>query len=127
MSSIHSCGGVWRRISRPASGAGQSLADYRRADELMRELPFIEPPSDMRERFFNSPEYLKLANARARQRNFITPLTAALVAAAMLVVALGGALLIRQGVSGQQRRASQAPQRTLATLAARRHWPLAPV
>lgn len=78
------------------------LEDYRSADNLMRALPFIEPPSDMRERFFNSPEYLKLANARARQRNFITPLTAALVAAAVLVVALGGALLIRHGVSGQQ-------------------------
>jgi anti-sigma factor RsiW len=78
------------------------LEDYRRADDLMRELPFIEPPSDMRERFFNSSEYLKLANARARQRSFITPLTAALVAAALLVVALGGALLIRHGVSGQQ-------------------------
>jgi anti-sigma factor RsiW len=78
------------------------LGDYRRADDLMRELPFIEPPSDMRERFFNSPEYLKLANARARQRSFVTPLSAALVAAALLVVALGGALLIRHGVSGQQ-------------------------
>src|SRR6185437_7149823 len=76
------------------------LADFRRADELMSELPFIEPPSDMRDRFFNSPEYLKLANARARQRSFITPLSAAIVAAAMLVVALGGALLIRHGMTG---------------------------
>ncbi|HEX5441558.1 MAG TPA: zf-HC2 domain-containing protein [Ktedonobacterales bacterium] len=78
------------------------LEDYRRADDLMRDLPFIEPPSDMRDRFFNSPEYLKLAKARARQRNFITPLSAALVAAALLVVALGGALLFRYGISGQQ-------------------------
>ncbi|HEX5158895.1 MAG TPA: zf-HC2 domain-containing protein [Ktedonobacterales bacterium] len=78
------------------------LEDYRRADDLMRDLPFIEPPSDMRERFFNSPEYLKLARARARQRSFVTPLSAALVAAALLVVALGGALLIRHGISGQQ-------------------------
>jgi anti-sigma factor RsiW len=78
------------------------LADFRRADELVRELPFIEPPSDMRERFFSSPEYIKLANARARQRSFITPLTAALVAAALLVVALGGALLIRRANSNPQ-------------------------
>lgn len=78
------------------------LADFRRADELMRELPFIEPPSDMRDRFFSSPEYLKLANARARQRSFVTPLTAALVAAALLVVALGGALLFRHANSNPQ-------------------------
>ncbi len=78
------------------------LADFRRADELMRELPFIEPPSDMRDRFFSSPEYVKLANARARQRSFVTPLTAALVAAALLVVALGGALLFRQANSNPQ-------------------------
>src|SRR5690242_10294873 len=76
------------------------LEDFRRADELVRDLPFIEPPSDMRDRFFSSPEYLKLANARARQRSFVTPLKVALVAAAMLVVALGGALFFRQGISG---------------------------
>ncbi len=78
------------------------LADFQRGDEMLRALPFIEPPSDMRDRFFNSPRYLKLAEARAHPRNFITPLTAALVAAAMLVVALGGALLIRQGVFAPQ-------------------------
>ncbi|MGE5335590.1 MAG: zf-HC2 domain-containing protein [Nitrososphaerota archaeon] len=78
------------------------LADFRQGDELLRALPFIEPPADMRDRFFNSPRYLKLANARARGRNFVTPLTAALVAAAMLVVALGGALLFRQGALGSQ-------------------------
>lgn len=78
------------------------LADFRQGDELLRALPFIEPPADMRDRFFNAPRYLKLANARARGRNFVTPLTAALVAAAMLVVALGGALLFRQGVWGSQ-------------------------
>jgi hypothetical protein len=78
------------------------LADFQRGDEMLRALPFIEPPSDMRDRFFNSPRYLKLAEARAHPRNFITPLTAALVAAAMLVVALSGALLIRQGVFAPQ-------------------------
>ena len=78
------------------------LADFQHGDEMLRALPFIEPPSDMRDRFFNSPRYLKLADARAHPRNFITPLTAALVAAAMLVVALSGALLIRQGVFAPQ-------------------------
>lgn len=79
------------------------LADFRRGDEMVRALPFIEPPEGMRERFFNSPRYVKLAEARARQRSFITPLTAALVAAAMLVVALGGSLLIRQGAFATQK------------------------
>ncbi|HEU5349643.1 MAG TPA: hypothetical protein VFU63_13610 [Ktedonobacterales bacterium] len=69
---------------------------------MLRALPFIEPPADMRDRFFNSPRYLKVARASARERNLVTPLTAALVAAAMLVVALGGALLFRQGVLSSQ-------------------------
>jgi hypothetical protein len=89
------------------------LADFRRADELVRQVPFIEPPSDMRDRFFNSPSYLKLATARAHQRSFVTPLTAALVAAAMLVVALGGALLLRHGVSGPQQVAKQGTTTTI--------------
>ena len=75
------------------------LADFRRNDELIKALPFIEPPADMRERFFNSPRYQKLARANTR-RGIITPLTAALAAAAMLVLTLGGALLFRQGVLG---------------------------
>lgn len=74
------------------------LDDFRRADELIRAQPFIEPLPDMREQFFNSPRYLKLTNQRAHPRNFVTPLTAALVAAAMLVLVLGGALLFRQGL-----------------------------
>ncbi|HEX6543339.1 MAG TPA: zf-HC2 domain-containing protein, partial [Ktedonobacterales bacterium] len=73
------------------------LADFRRGDELVRALPFIEPPPDMRERFFNSSRYLHLARARSRQRNYVTPLSGALVAAAVLVLTLGGALLFRQG------------------------------
>lgn len=78
------------------------LADFRRDDEMLRALPFIEPPPNMREQFFASPRYLKLTAERARPRNYIRPLTAALVAAAMLVVALGGALLFRQGFFAQQ-------------------------
>ena len=77
------------------------LADFRRNDELIKALPFIEPPADMRERFFNSPRYQTLAHANTR-RGIITPLTAALVAAAMLVLALGGALLFRQGILAPQ-------------------------
>lgn len=83
------------------------LADFRSSDAMLRALPFIEPPPDLRDRFFTSPRYLKLASARARQRNYITPLAAALVAAAMLVLALGGALLFRQGfVASQQTKGS---------------------
>ena len=78
------------------------LADFRRNDEMLRALPFIEPPPGMREQFFTSPRYLKLAEARARQRNYTTPLTAALVAAAVLVLTLGGALLFRQGFFANQ-------------------------
>ncbi len=89
------------------------LADYRRADELVRDLPFIEPPSDMRDRFFNSPRYLKLARERAHQRSFVTPLTAALVAAAVLVIALGGALLVRQGIAGSQTAGKQGTTTTI--------------
>ena len=86
------------------------LADFQRNDEMLRALPFIEPPPGMREQFFNSPRYLKLATARERQRNYTKPLMAALVAAAMLVVALGGALLIRQGFFAQQQ--AQGPGKT---------------
>jgi anti-sigma factor RsiW len=89
------------------------LADFRRGDTLLRELPFIEPPADMRDRFFTSSRYLKLANARAHQRNFVTPLTAALVAAAMLVLALGGALLFRQGILGSQQAVKQGTTTTI--------------
>ena len=78
------------------------LADFRRNDEMLRALPFIEPPPAMREEFFKSPRYLRMANTRAHQRNYMKPLTAALVAAAMLVVALGGALLYRQGFFAKQ-------------------------
>lgn len=78
------------------------LADFRNSDAMVRALPFFDPPPDMRERFFNSPRYLKLARARAHQRNYVTPLTAALVAAAMLVLALSGALLFRQGFFASQ-------------------------
>jgi hypothetical protein len=78
------------------------LADFRRNDEMLRALPFLEPPAGMREQFFNSPRYLHLARARERQRSYARPLMAALVAAAMLVVALGGALLIRQGFLAKQ-------------------------
>ncbi len=78
------------------------LADFRRDDGMLRALPFIEPPPGMRDRFFDSPRMIELNRARSRQRSFVTPLSAALVAAAMLVVALGGALLFRQGVFGSQ-------------------------
>lgn len=77
------------------------LADFRRNDALIKALPFIEPPADMRERFFNSPRYHKLAQANTR-RSIITPLTAALAAAAVLVLALGGTLLLRQGILASQ-------------------------
>lgn len=89
------------------------LADFQRGDELLRALPFIEPPPDMRERFFESPRYLKLANARARQRNYVTPLAGALVAAAMLVLALGGALLFRQGFFVSQQASSSGTSDTI--------------
>jgi anti-sigma factor RsiW len=78
------------------------LADFQRDDKMLRSLPFIEPPPGMRDRFFDSPRMIELNRARSRQRSFVTPLSAALVAAAMLVVALGGALLFRQGVFGSQ-------------------------
>lgn len=89
------------------------LADFRRNDEMLKALPFIEPPPNMRDEFFHSPRYLKLTAERARQRNYAKPLTAALVAAAMLVVALGGALLFRQGFFAQQQAQGNGTSSTL--------------
>jgi Putative zinc-finger len=78
------------------------LADFRQDDVLLRAMPFIEPPPGMAERFFASPGYLKAVHAPERSRKLILGLTGGLVAAAMLVLALGGTLLIRQGFFGPQ-------------------------
>lgn len=83
------------------------LDDYRRYDTLLAHLPRVAPPDDLRARIFESPEYLALVREQQRdaqhagRRLAIAPpgwQKIALQAAAVFVLVVGAALLVKQGL-----------------------------
>lgn len=83
------------------------LDDYRRYDTLLAHLPRVAPPDDLRARIFESPEYLAIVREQQRdqqrmgRRRAIAPpgwQKIALQAAAVFVLVVGAALLIKQGL-----------------------------
>ncbi len=83
------------------------LDDYRRYDILLAELPRVAPPDDLRARIFESPEFLAIVRRQQREQRHagrrlaIVPSgwqRSALQAAAVFVLVVGAALLIKQGL-----------------------------
>ena len=86
---------------------GAVLADYRRFDALLSQTARVSPAPELRDRIFDSPAYRAIIQQQARSGKAgrsgksIYPLAwprTAMQAAAVLVVVLGSALLIRQGL-----------------------------
>lgn len=88
------------------------LDDYRRYDTLLEHLPRVAPPDELRARIFESPEFQAIVREQERAREHGVPQHAGrrlatappswrkigLQAAAVLLVVLGSALLIKQGL-----------------------------
>ncbi|HKT38381.1 MAG TPA: zf-HC2 domain-containing protein, partial [Ktedonobacterales bacterium] len=88
------------------AACSEILADYRRYNQLITDLPRISPSESLRARIFESPEYLELLrdlerkDARAAGRSHgASPGWArvALLVAAVVALVVGPALLIKQG------------------------------
>ena len=99
------------------------LDDYQHFDELLVNMPRIEPSDALRDRIFDSPEYASVLrqlerereSSRPRMPQFLSPARARMLlpAAAMLLLALGTALLVKQGFPASQPVASQSTFTTI--------------